>query len=44
MIHDYPMKAQDIFELDVDGVTMKFSKAPKGIKVSAHFSYSARVL
>ena len=36
MIRDYPMKARDICELDVDGVSMKFSKAPKGIKVSTH--------
>jgi len=39
MIHG--RKAQDICELDVDGVSMKFSKAPKGIEVSKHFSYSA---
>jgi len=42
MIHD--RKAQDICELDVNGVSMKFSKLPKGIKVSTHFSCSARVL
>ena len=34
MIHD--RKAQDIYELDIDGVSMKFSKAHKGIKVSTH--------
>jgi len=29
-------KAQGICELDVDGVSMEFSKAPKGIKVSTY--------
>jgi len=29
-------KAQGICELDVDEVSMKFSKAPKDIKVSTH--------
>ena len=29
-------KAQDSYELHVDGVSVKFSKAPKGIKVSTH--------
>jgi len=37
-------KVQGICELDVDGVSMKFSNSPKGIKVSTHFSCSARVL
>ena len=43
MIHE--RKAQDICELDVDGVSMKFSKAPEGIQVSTQYSsYFARVL
>ena len=40
MIHDG--KVQDIFELDVDGISMKFSEAPEGVKVSTHVSYSAQ--
>ena len=32
MIHD--RNAQDICELDVDGVSVKFSKAPERIKAS----------
>ena len=38
MIHD--RKALDICEIDVDGVSMKFSKAHKGIKVSTHDSHT----
>jgi len=38
MIHD--RKAQDICELDVDWVPMRFSKAPKGIKVSTRIFHA----
>ena len=31
-----PRKAQDSYELLVDGVPVKFSEAPKGIKVSTY--------
>ena len=41
MIHD--KKAQDICELDIDGVLMKFSKAPEGIKVSTHVFHTLRL-
>ena len=33
-------KAQGICEVDVDGVFMKFSKAPEGINVSKHIFYT----
>jgi len=33
-------KAQGVCELDVDGVSMKFSKAPRGIKVCTHIFYT----
>ena len=44
MIHN--MKAQDVCELDVDGVSMKFSKAPQNIKASIYhiFHTAAQVL
>ena len=34
LIHD--RKAQNIYELDVNGVSMKFLDAPEGIQVSTH--------
>jgi len=38
MIHD--RKAQDSYELHVDGASMKFSKAPEGVKVSTHIFHT----
>jgi len=40
MLHD--RMAQGICELNVDGVSMKFSKAPEGIKVSTHIFHTLR--
>jgi len=33
-------KVQGICELNVNGVSMEFSKAPEGIKVSAHIFHA----
>ena len=38
MIHD--RKAQDVCELDVDGVSMKFSQVPQNIKASIHIFHT----
>ena len=35
-----PRKAQDSYELRVDGVSMKLSKAPKGTEVSTHIFHT----
>ena len=40
MTHHCPRKAQDSYELCVDGVSMKFSKAPKSTEVSTHIFHT----